>query len=332
MFMKTRTAIAAGILAAGVLGAGTAAAETTVRIAHATPESSPIHQALLFFQEELAARSDGEMVVEIFPGGQIGSVQEATELVQSNNISMTTGASVLLSSTIPELMVLDQFLLFDDEDQAHALLDGEAGQSLLDAMEARGLKGLGFMELGFRHFSNSRGPLDSVEAFEGLRMRSADNPIQIAAWRSIDAVPLALAWGEIYSSLQQNLIDGQESALSSIIVERFYEVQEYVSLTGHIYWPELWFTSLEFFDSLSAGEQELLMEVAAETVTRQRELAAEANAAALTEMEEKGLEVNELSAEARQAMGETMNGTINEDIRSSVGTEFYDTFMGNLDR
>lgn len=325
--MLTRSLIA---IAASLVTASAAMSQTTIRIAHSTPESSPIHQALLYFQEELAARSDGEMVVEIFPGGQIGSVQQATELVQSGNITMTTGASVLLSSMVPELAVLDQFLLFESEEQAHAVLDGPAGQALLDAMESRGLKGLGFMELGFRHFTNSRAPLDSVEAFDGLRMRSADNPIQITAWRSIGAVPMPLAWGEIYSSLQQNLIDGQESAPSSIIVERFYEVQDYVSLTGHIYWPELWFANLDFFNGLAPEQQELLMEVAGETVTLQRQIAAEANAAALAEAESKGLTLNELPAEARATMGETMNAAIAEDIRASAGAELYDDFMSEL--
>lgn len=325
MFTKGIAAILASVVAAGA-----ASAETTIRIAHATPESSPIHQALVFFQEEMEKRSDGEMKVEIFPGGQIGSVQQATELVQSGNITMTTGASVLLSSMVPELSVLDQFLLFKDEDQAHAVLDGPAGQNLLETMESRGLKGMGFMELGFRHFTNSRAPLDSVAAFKGLRMRSADNPVQIKAWRSIGAVPVALSWGEIYPSLQQSLIDGQESALSSMVTERFYEVQDYVSLTGHIYWPEVWMANADFVNGMTAEQQELLMEVAKETVALQRDLAAEANAAALSELEAKGLKVNELPADVRTKMGETMNAAVQDDIRNSVGAEFYDGFMAEL--
>ncbi|WP_281827177.1 TRAP transporter substrate-binding protein [Jannaschia rubra] len=326
MFMRSIAATMAATLAAGA-----ASAETTIRIAHATPESSPIHQALEFFKAELETRSDGGMQVEIFPGGQIGSVQQATELVQSGNIDMTTGASVLLSSMVPELSVLDQFLLFENEEQAHAVLDGPAGQELLSKMEDKGLKGMGFMELGFRHFSNSRAPLDSVEAFRGLRMRSADNPIQITAWRSVGAVPVALSWGEIYPSLQQNLIDGQESAPSSIVIERFYEVQDYVSLTGHIYWPEMWVAGLDFYNGLTDEQRALLDEVAAETVTRQRELAAKANADALAELESKGLQVNELPQEARAALGETMNAAIRDDIRAAVGPEFYDSFMTELD-
>lgn len=323
--MKTLTlAVAAALLAAPL------AAQTTIRIGHATPETSPIHLALAFFESELESRSDGAMQVELFPGGQLGSVQEMTELVQSGNITMTTGASVLLSSTVDELAILDQFLLFEDEAQARAVLDGPAGDQLAAAMEARGLKSMGFMELGFRSFTNSRAPLDSFEAFEGLRMRSADNPIAIAAWRSVGAVPLPLAWGEIYSSLQQGLIDGQESALSSMVVERFFEVQDYVSLTGHIYWPELWMANLDFFEGLTEEEQTLLMEVAAETVAMQRDLAAEANAATLDQLREAGLEVNELPAADKERLGETMNGAIESDIRARVGADFYDSFMAEV--
>ncbi|MDU9004429.1 TRAP transporter substrate-binding protein [Sedimentitalea todarodis] len=305
-------------------------ADSTIRIGHATPESSPIHQALLYFQEQIAERSNGEMQVELFPGGQLGSVKEMTELVQSGNITMTTGASVLLSAAVDQLAILDQFLLFENEEQARELLDGAAGQSISDAMEARGLKNMGFMELGFRSFTNSRAPLDSYEAFAGLRMRSADNPIAIKAWRSVDAVPVPLAWGEIYSSLQQGLIDGQESALNSMVIERFFEVQKYVSLTGHIYWPELWMANLDWFQGLSPEDQTLIMDVASETVVKQRELAAAANAATLVELEEVGLEINELPAADKQRLADTMNAAIEADIRAKVGTEFYDTFMAAI--
>jgi TRAP-type transport system periplasmic protein len=325
--------VVAGALAgASMMLALPVAAQTAVRIAHATPEASPIHQSLLFFEKELEARSNGAFEVQIFPGGQLGSVQEAAELVQSGNIDMAMGASVLLSPIVPELGVLDMFLLFQDEEHARDVLDGPAGDALLKAMEARGLKGIGFMELGFRSFSNSRGPLDSLEAFSGLRMRSADNPVQIKAWRSIGAVPVPLAWGEIYSSLQQNLIDGQESALSSIKVERFFEVQDYVSLTGHIYWPEVWFANLGFFDDLSPEEQGLLMAVASETVALQRRLTAEANAATLGQLEEAGLEINELPLEDRKRMGEIMNSAIEQDIKAQVGEEFFNSFVEAIPR
>lgn len=325
--MKRNFLLAAGL---SVAMAVSAQAATTIRIGHATPESSPIHQALLYFQEQIAERSGGAIEVELYPGGQLGSVKEMTELVQSGNITMTTGASVHLSAAVDQLAILDQFLLFDNEEQARDLLDGKAGQAISAAMEERGLKNMGFMELGFRSFTNSRAPLDSYEAFEGLRMRSADNPIAIKAWRSVGAVPVPLAWGEIYSSLQQGLIDGQESALNSMVIERFFEVQDYVSLTGHIYWPELWMANLDWYQGLSDEERALIAEVARETVLKQRDLTAMANAATLDELKEAGLQVNELPVEDKQRLGDTMNTAIEADIRAKVGDDFYDTFMNAI--
>jgi tripartite ATP-independent periplasmic transporter solute receptor, DctP family len=325
--MKTQF-LAALTLAASLL-ATTSMAQTVIRIAHAQPESSPLHQAMEYFRQTLEERSHGGFEVEIFAGGQLGSVTETLDLVQSGNIQMATGASVNLSPSIPELGVLDQFLLFADEEHARSTLDGPAGDILNAAMETKGLAGMGFLELGFRSFSGNRA-LDSLEAFQGFRLRSADNPVQIAAWRAIGAVPLPLAWGEIYSSLQQGLIDGQESALSSMVVERFYEVQTNVSLTGHIYWPEVWFANLDFVNSLSEEDRALMMEVAAETVTLQRDLVAAANAATLAQLTEAGLQVTELPAEDRQQMAATMNAAIEGLIRERVGDAFFDQFSAYL--
>ena len=126
-------------------------------------------------------------------------------------------------------------------------------------------------------------------------------------------MPVPLAWGEIYSSLQQGLIDGQESALSSMIIERFFEVQKYVSLTGHIYWPELWMADLAWYNDLSDEDRALIDEVARETVLKQRELTAAAN-------------------EDKKRLGDTMNGAIEADVRAKVGDDFYDTFMAAVSK
>lgn len=319
-------------LFSGVVVSAFSQADTTIRIGHATPEVSPIHQSLLYFEKELESRSEGKIQVEIYPGGQLGGVREMTELVQSGSITMTTGASVHLSSTVNELAVLDQFLLFPDEETARGVLDGKAGKALGEAIENRGLKSMGFMELGFRSFTNNRAPLDSYESFKGLRMRSADNPIAIKAWRSVDAVPVPLAWGEIYSSLQQNLIDGQESALSSMIIERFFEVQKYVSLTKHIYWPELWIANLDWYQDLPSDDRALIDEVARETVVLQRQLTFDTNTKTLDELKAKGLKINSLSDDDRKRLGETMNSSIEADIRKKVGDAFYEDFMNALNQ
>ena len=307
----------APILATGLcIAVSNAAGAETIRIGHATPESSPIHQALLYFEEELEARSDGEFEVEIFPGGQLGSVREMTDLVQSGNITMTTGASVHLSSAVDELAVLDQFLLFENEEEARSLLDGEAGDAIGAAMEERGLKNMGFMELGFRSFTNSRAPLDSYESFEGLRMRSADNPIQSrrgARRRGAGAAGmgrdlLVASAGPDRRAGKRAELDDRGAVLRGAglrVADRTHLLAR--TLDGR---PCL-------VRGLTPEQQVLVDEVAAETVALQRDLTAEANAATLDELREAGLQVNELPAEDKARLGQTMNAAIEADIRAA---------------
>lgn len=318
------------VLAGCLASAASAWADTVIRIGHATPESSPIHQSLLHFQEAVEEESDGTIEVKLYPGGQIGSVNEMTELVQSGNLQMTMGASVVLTSVIPELNVLDSFFLFEDVEHARDVLDGPGGNMLMEAMEEKGLQGMGFFERGFRHFSTSTQPLDSLESFQGLRMRSASNPTQIAAWEAVGAAPMPLDWGEIYTSLQQGLIDGQESALSSIYVERFFEAQDYVSLTGHIYTTELWFTNQDFWEGLNQAEQALVSEVAEETIALQRQLTQQKNQETIELLEAEGLEFNDVDADVKAALGETLNGAVEDEIIDRAGKAFYRDFMSSI--
>lgn len=327
--MKFSTTL--GVFAVSFMVASSAvAAETVIRIGHATPETSPIHQSLLHFQESVAESSGGDVQVMLYPGGQIGGVSEMTDLVQSGNLQMTLGASVLLTSIVPELNVLDRFYLFDDVTHAREVLDGEGGEMLFNAMADKGLKGIGFFERGFRHFSTSTEPLDSLESFQGLRMRSASNPTQIKAWRAVGAAPMPLDWGEIYTSLQQGLIDAQESALSSMYIERFFEAQDYVSLTGHIYTTELWFANQDFWDGLDEETRNIISSAAAETVSMQRELTQQQNRDTVELLEAQGLEFNDVDEDVKAALGSALNSEVEEEIIKRVGNDFYSSFMSDI--
>nr|WP_067293035.1 TRAP transporter substrate-binding protein [Marinobacterium profundum] len=309
---------------------GSTQAATAIRIAHDSQESSPLHQGLLHFKEELNKRSNGDFAVDIYPAGQLGGVRETTEMVQQNNLQMTTAASVLMSPYVPEFNVLDLFYLFDNREQAHQVLDGEAGQALLDAMESKGFHGIGYMELGFRSFTNSSRPLNSLEDFSGLKIRSAANPSQISAWRAIGAAPQPLAWGEIYTSLQQGLIQGQESALLSVHTQRFFEAQKYLSLTEHMYSNHVWFTNKEFWDNLSDEQQSLINEVAQEAITLQRELSEQQNQETVAILKKAGMEVNVVNAETRAQLKEKLNNAIESDIRSKTGDALYQTVLNAI--
>ncbi|WP_261884076.1 TRAP transporter substrate-binding protein [Vibrio pelagius] len=301
-------------------------AETTIRIAHDSQPGSPLFVAFEAFEKDIETRSNGDIQVEIYGAGQLGGVRETTEMVQANNLQMTTAASVLLSPIIPQFNVLDTFYMFEDRAHAHRVLDSDAGQALLSSMDEKGFKGLGYLELGFRSFTNNEKPLKNLEDFKNLKIRSAANPSQIQAWRSAGLSPMPLAWGEIYTSLQQGLIGGQESAIDSIYTQRFYEVQKYLSLTEHMYSNHVLFTNTAFWEQLSDSDKALVEQSIETFIANQRTLAEEQNQATLATLKDAGVNINSVPTETREQLKQALNSAVMEEIKAKTGDELY-TFV-----
>ncbi len=303
-----------------------------IRIAHDNQLDTPLHKSLVQFKNELESQPSLDLQVEIFESGQLGSVSEVTEMVQNGNIQMTAAASVLLAPYIPEFNVLDLFFLFDDENHAHKVLDSETGgQVLLDAMESKGFKGLGFGEVGFRHMTSNLGPISDENILGEVRLRSANNPMQITAWESVEATPIPLAWGEIYTSLQQNLINSQESAAFSVSSMRFNEVQNYLTLSGHIYTNFVWFMNDKMFKGLNSTQQEALIKSANKAIDYQRQLSMEANTNVVEELKESGMKVSVMPDSLKAVMAEKMNGAIKSKLRDRTGHALFDQVINTVE-
>lgn len=321
------------IMATTTLFAASTIHAQTIRIAHDNQVDSPLHKSLVQFKNDLENNQDLGLTVEIYEGGQLGGVSEVTDMVQNNNMQMTAAASVLLAPYIPEFNVLDLFFLFEDEAHAHRVLDSDTGgKVLLDAMSSHGFKGLGFGEVGFRHMTSNLGPITDEETLARVRLRSADNPMQIAAWRAVDATPIPLAWGEIYTSLQQNLINSQESAAFSVYSERFYEVQSNLTLSGHIYTNFVWFMNEGFFNGLSEQQQEAVLSAAESAIEYQRELAQKSNSDVVVELEELGVEVSTMPESLTELMAERMNDAVRDRLRERTGEELFDQMLETVER
>lgn len=304
---------------------------TVIRIGHDSKENSPLHQAMLVFEREVEKQSGDEIQVEIYPARQLGGVGETTEMVQQGNLQMTVGASVLLTSIVPEFNVLDLFYLFRDPPHAHMALDSaEVGTLLLESMHEKGFYGLGYMEVGFRNITTNKRPIQSLDDLSGLRIRAASNPTQIVAWESVGAAPIPLSWGEIFTSLQQGLINTQESAIYSIYAERFFEAQKYLSLTNHTYTNYVWFSNKAFWDSLSDSERQIVRQAALITIKHQRVLAAQQNRDIITELEQKGMQINTVDDDVRAEMKQRMNGAVYVALRDKTGRELFDRIVERI--
>ena len=304
----------------------------TIRLAHDSKVNSPLHVALLDFERQVEKDSRGEIQIELYSGGQLGGVRETTEMVRQGNLQMTVGASVLLTSIVPEFNVLDMFYLFRDIDHAHRSLDHpQIGGLLLDAMASKGLKGLGYMEVGFRSITSSKRHVESLQDIEGLKIRAASNPVQIEAWKSLGAAPTPLSWGEIFTSLQQGLINTQESAIYSVYAERFYEAQQYLSLTDHIYTNYVLFANKAFWDGLSPKHQLIVNRALRSSIERQRLLANQQNQKIIAELKQYGMQVNRVDDAVRLAMKHTMNDAVMTMLRTRTGGELFDRVMREIE-
>ena len=278
---------------AALLLAGTAAhAQQTLRLGHNISVTSPYHLAAEHFAELVAERSEGRINVQIFPAGALGNERDMIEGAQIGTVDLMVTSSAAVGPFVPAMRILDIPFLFRDLEHARAVLDSEIGEELLAAMPERGLIGMAWGDIGFRHMTANR-PLDTVDALAGVRLRSQDNPIHLAAYRALGFQPTVVGFNELYAALQTGVVDANEQPLSIHVASRFYEVQSDLTLTGHLMASALFAASQEVWDGLSAEDQEILLQAARESIPVMREATDEQDGAALDTLRERGMTITE---------------------------------------
>lgn len=295
----------------------------TIDFTAVASDSSPQHMGQEKFKELVEERSEGRITVELFPNGQLYSSEvEAYEAVQAGNVEMTMGASEALAGIDKNFSAAGFPFLFEDEAAAHEALDGELGQALFASLEENGIKGLKFAEAGMRHITNNQRKIESVEDINGLLTRTLENPLHIAIFEALGANASPYAYGELYGALQQNTFHAQDNPIINTRDMRFYEVQDYLTLSGHMYTSLPVVINLDFFNSLPEDLQTILVEAADEAYDYQREVAGAEVAEAIELMEDE-LEVNTLSDEARQELAEAVE-VVYEQFGSEIDADIMD--------
>jgi tripartite ATP-independent transporter DctP family solute receptor len=189
------------------------------------------------------------------------------------------------------MFVVDLPFLFRDREHAYKVLDGPIGRELLETFSIKGVKGLAFWENGFRHITNNLRPINKPEDLKGIKIRTMENKVHLAAFKAFGASPTPMAWSEVYTALQQKTIDGQENPVAIIFHQKIYEVQKYLALTGHFYSPTPLLMSLKAFNSLPKNFQAIFIETALECATFERNLLRDSEARQLAEIKAKGVQV-----------------------------------------
>jgi len=296
----------------------------TIRIAHLVAEEQSSHVAALTFKEKLEKESNGRLKVEIYPNGQLfGSDREAIEAVQLGNVEMTIPAVAPLASFNKNFMVFDLPFIFDDHEAAYKALDGELGESLLKELEKNSLKGLVFAENGFRHMSNNKGPITSPNDLKGLKYRTLENPLHTDTFKAFGANASPFSFGELYTALQQGSYDAMEAPISLYYTNKFYEVQNYLTLSGHVYAATILLMNNDFYNKLPEDLQSLVVEASEEYRTEQREIAQEQDVSFLEKLKENGMKVNELTSEQKDAFREAAK-VVYEKYTSEIGEDLVE--------
>ena len=330
-FRLLACAVLGGLLIAGPAGSAQAAPKI-IKVGHALPASDPAHMGWTKFKEELEKRAGDRYKVEIFPNQELGSDRELVEACQMGEIQMATASPSNMATFVNDLFVLDVPFSFTDRADVFGKLDGELGKALEASINSKGFFVLGWWENGFRHLSNSKVAVRQASDLKGLKVRTMENPIHLVAWKAMGANPTPMVFGEVFTALQQGTIDGQENPYTIILTMRFYEVQKYVTETGHIFSPYVAMINEEYYQELSAEDQAMFRECSAIAAAYQREVAAKfVDDAKQKIIDHPGTEVIVLTPEERATFSAATDAALKE-IEGRVKPEIIEIFKKGLPR
>lgn len=263
----------------------------TIKLAHGLDVTHSVHLALEFFGEEIHRISDGQLAVEIYPNSQLGSEREILELIQIGSLHMTKVSAATLENFAPKSKVLGLPYLFKNRAHAFRVLDGEIGQNLLEDSQRYRLKGLGYYDAGYRSFYTKERPVDHPDELKGLKIRVMESVTAMNMVRSFGGAPTPISWGELYTSLQQGVVDGAENNPPSFYLSKHYEICKYYSLNEHTYSPDVIIIGNSFWNQLNEEQQLWMSKAVNASIDFQRKLWAEHEANALEEVLKAGVEI-----------------------------------------
>jgi len=221
-------------------------------------------RTLTKFAEALEAKSGGKMTLRIYPGGALGGDLQTISALRGGTIGATATATSTLVGNVKEFALFDLPFLFQNDAEAMAVLDGPFGSRVNRLLEENGLISLGYWGAGYRHLTNNRLPVNTVDDVKGLKIRVLQNPVYVDLWTALGANAVPMPFPEVYSALEQGTVDGQENPSATIVSAKLYEVQKYLSLTQHVYFIDSLLFSKPVWDGLSEEERKIIADAAAE--------------------------------------------------------------------
>ncbi len=264
---------------------------TVLKLAHGLDPSHPVHKAMVYMADRCKEISGGELTIEIYPSGQLGSEQQCVELLQIGSLAITKVSAAVMESFTEDFKVLGLPYIFRSKEHAFKVLDGEIGKELLESTEPYLIRGLCFYDAGSRSFYTIDKPIYTPDDLKGLKIRVMKSITAMEMVKAQGGSPTPISWGELYTALQSGVVDGAENNPPSFYTSHHYEVCKYYSLNEHTMVPDVLIVSLKVWDKLTDQEKKWLQQAADESVPVERELWKESTEESLRLVEEAGVTI-----------------------------------------
>lgn len=318
--MRTRIVLIAALFVCG------SAAAQQLRIASNFPTQHSSSVAMEQFKADFEAATKKAVTVDLFPAMQLGGAQENVDQTRSGAIFATVIGAAFLSRTVPEISALSVPFLFTSREQAFRVVDGSVGKLIAGKLEAKGFHMHGFMELGSRNVSNNKHQIRTLADFNGLKIRLQPDDIHLATFRALGANPVAMDIKEVYSALQQGVLDGQENPYAVIRDRNFNQVQKFLTGTGHFFDFIVVVSNKKRLDSLKPGERRALEQAMARAIARQRTDAEKQDLEALEELKKRGMQFEQASPQLVADMRKATAGVL-ELLKKKVDPKLVDDVL-----
>ncbi len=278
-------------LLTGMLSCNELSENKVLYLAHTLPQTHPVHKGILAFQTALEKKSEGKLKIKIFPDGQLGSEREVLELLQIGSVAVTKVSAATLSNFVPEYNVLGIPYLFRDKTHYFDVLEGEIGKSILEKGSKYWLRGLCYYDAGSRSFYTKEKAIRTPDDLKGLKIRVMNNQMAINMVNALGGSATPMAYGELYTAIQQGVVDGAENNPPSFVSSNHYEVSKYYTIDEHSSIPDVLIISTKYWEKLSPEEKIWIQEAADESAQAEKEYWAASVTESMKKAKEAGVEI-----------------------------------------
>lgn len=300
-----------------------------IRFGYGLNEQSNQGRAAKVFVDEVAKLSGGKMKVRAVGAAALGPDVQMQQALIGGAQEMMVGSTATLVGITKEMALWDTPFLFNNAKEADAILDGPIGQKVMDKLQEKGLVGLAYWENGFRNLTNNKRAVTKLEDMDGIKLRVMQNEVFLNTFKTLGANAIPLPFSELFSALETKTVDGQENPFNTILSSKFYEVQQYLTVTNHVYSPWIVLVSKKWWDGLSKDEQKVLLDAAKHSRDFERKDTREEAAKAMADLKAKGMKINELPPAEANRMRDKLT-QINAGIAVNVGQELWQETQGAL--